>query len=375
MKHICFLSSVFGREDALIVYRQGISLIQAGYRVSFLLCDGLPNEVKFGIEMISVGNIQPTQKKRLMVNPSILKNYILSHNYKSDVYQISEPELLPLGLFLKRKGFKVVFNMREYYPVYFSLKFKNKLLSQFVNKGIECYFKHIAKKYDAIFNCMPEMTNYIRNVMPCNYFEDVANYPIIHKDFILTYEEYCSRKNIISYFGTIYNISCQEEFLDAISVIPNVKYLLAGVISDLYKKKLMAKEGWKKVIFKNGFTRDELSCIINCSVIGNVMKDFNQTETPQGSYSIIKIFESMEAAIPVILAKVPLYEEMVAKYHCGICVDPHNVEEIRAAVLYLIEHKREAYEMGQNGRRAVIEKFSWNSQAKGYLNVINELTK
>lgn len=29
----------------------------------------------------------------------------------------------------------------------------------------------------------------------------------------------------------------------------------------------------------------------------------------------------------------------------------------------------------RNGRRAVIEEFSWDSQAKGYLRVMNELTK
>ena len=82
----------------------------------------------------------------------------------------------------------------------------------------------------------------------------------------------------------------------------------------------------------------------------------------------------MEAAIPVILAKVPLYEAMVEKYHCGICCDPHNVDEIRKAIQYLLEHKKEAYEMGQNGRKAVIEEYSWDHEAERYMRVINELT-
>ena len=81
----------------------------------------------------------------------------------------------------------------------------------------------------------------------------------------------------------------------------------------------------------------------------------------------------MEAAIPVILAKVPLYEAMVEKYHCGICCDPHNVTEIRDAVNYLLTHKREAYEMGQNGRRAVIEEFSWDIIKLEYLRIINDI--
>jgi glycosyltransferase involved in cell wall biosynthesis len=157
---------------------------------------------------------------------------------------------------------------------------------------------------------------------------------------------------------------------------PNVKYLLAGVFyQETYKAKLMKMPAWSQVEFKNGFTRAELPGIINCSIIGNVVKDFNQTETPQGSYSIIKIFETMEAAVPVILAKVPLYEQMVEKYHCGICVHPHSVEDFKSAIEYLLTHKKEAYEMGQNGRRAVIEEFSWDSQSKNYLDIIDQLSE
>lgn len=374
MKHICFLTSAFGREDSLMVVRQGASLVQAGYKVSYLLCDGLPQETRYGIDMISVSDQKSNTKERVKKDRAALKRFLIVNNYSADVFQISELILIPLGLWLKKNGHKVVFNLREYYPEYYALRFKSKTLHKIVRVILEKYFRYSMKRFDGLFNCMPEMSDYIRKVMPCRYFEDVANYPIVNKDFSLTFDDYCKRDNIISYFGTIYNISCQEEFLDAIAKIPNVKYLLAGVMSDDYKAKLILKEGWKKVTFKNGFTRGELPEIINSSVIGNVMKDFNKTETPNGSYSIIKIFESMEAAIPIILSKVPLYEEMVRKYNCGICCDPHNVEEIREAIQYLLEHKEEAYEMGQNGRKAVIEEFSWDKIKNGYIRVFDKLT-
>lgn len=373
MKHICFLTSAFGRRDSLIVIRQAQSLVSHGYKVSYILCDDLPNEEKFGIDMISVGKSEKKGWKRLLLNPIRLKRII--KKYPADVYQISEPELLLLGLYLRRKGFKVVFNLREWYPVYYSRRFKILWFQKMINYFVESFFHHVAKKYDGVFNCMPEMHDYIYRVMPCKYFVDVANFPVVNESFSLSYDEYLSRDNIISYFGSIYSISCQEVFLSAIEPISNVKYLLAGVFySDEYRNKVMSHPAWNKVEFINGFAREELPGIINRSIMGNVMKDFNQTETPQGSYSIIKIFETMEAAVPVILAKVPLYEQMVEKYHCGICVDPHNVEEIRKAVLYLLDNKKEAYEMGQNGRRAVLEEFSWNSQYKNYLYVIQQLT-
>lgn len=376
MKHICFLTSAFSRQDSLIVIRQGRTLVEAGFKVTYILCDGLPSESKYGIEMISAGLKQGSTQERAKTDPAALKNFIILNHFKADVFQISELILMPLGLWLKKKGVKVVFNLREYYPEYYALRFNNKLLYKSARFVLERYFKYAMRRYDGLFNCMPEMTDYIRRVMPCKFFEDVANYPVVNKNFSLTYEDYCKREDIISYFGSIYEISCQEEFLDAIETIPNVKYLLAGVFyDDTYKNKVMARPGWNKVTFMNGFKREELPGIINCSVMGNVMKDFNKTETPQGSYSIIKIFESMEAAIPVLLSKVPLYEAMVEKYHCGICCDPHNVEDIRKAIQYLLKHKKEAYEMGQNGRRAVIEKYSWDFESVRYLKGIKQITE
>ena len=372
-KHICLIASAFGREDSLIVYRFGKTFVEQGYKVSYLLRDGKPDELHHGIEVKSVGVPERSLSKRIRSNTRLFKQYL--QGYDADVYMISEPELLHLGLWLKRKGKNVVYNLREWYPDYYARKVSNGMLKHLIHWSCERYFNYVAKRYDAVFNCMPEMRDYIEKVMPCRHFEDVANFPVVNGDFQLTYEDYCKREKVISYFGSIYDISCQEEFLKALESFPDVKYLLAGVFyNEDYKQRVMTMPAWKQVEFMNRFTRAQLPGIINRSIMGNVVKDFDKTETPQGSYSIIKIFETMEAAVPVILAKVPLYEHMVEKYHCGICVRPHSVDDFKNAIEYLLTHKKEAYEMGQNGRRAVLEEFSWDSQAKNVMKVIKELT-
>lgn len=371
--HICFLSDSFGRDDSLIIHRQGMSLVDAGYRVSFIVGDNLPPEIKKGIEVIPVGYEFRGAKDRWKNAVRVFKDFVKS--FAADVYMITDPELIPVGLYLKKQGKKVTFNTREYYPDYFGRKVHSKIFYFLASYAVKSYFRYASQRFDAIFSCMPEMDSQIRKEMPCRHFENVANFPVVNKNFSLSFEEYCKRENVVSYFGTIYSISCQEEFLQAIERVPEMTYLLAGVSSKEALEKYMTYPGWKQVVFKNGFTREELPSIINSSIMGNVMKDFSLTETPEGSYSIIKIFETMEAAVPVILAKVPLYESMVEKYHCGICVNPRSVDEITSAIKFLMENKKEAYQMGQNGRRAVIEEFSWDSQAIGYLNVINSIVE
>ena len=64
---------------------------------------------------------------------------------------------------------------------------------------------------------------------------------------------------------------------------------------------------------------------------------------------------------------------MMKKYKCGIIVDPMNPEEIADAIDYLVSHKEEAWKMGQEGRRAVIEKYSWDVASKEFVNMINSL--
>ena len=114
----------------------------------------------------------------------------------------------------------------------------------------------------------------------------------------------------------------------------------------------------------------DLKSIFAKSTMANVFRDFGEND---GSLGVIKIFESMEAALPVLLTDVPLYKNMVEKYHCGICVDPNNVQQIEDAIRFLVEHKEEAYRMGQNGRQAVLREYNWENQARNYIGVINSL--
>ena len=372
MKHICFIASAFGRDDSLIVIRQGRSLASSGYKVTYVLCDDQPNEYKNGIYYVSTGIKSQTKKERIKSNPKRVKE--LLKKIDADVYQISELEMFKVGFWLKRKDKTVIFNLREWYPLYYSCKFKNKWTQKAICYVVERYLNNSAKKFDAVINCMINKSDDVKKLLSCGINEDVSNYPLINHDFSLNFEEYCLREPVICYFGSIYTNSCQEEMLDALEDFPDVTYLLAGVFyHDEYKQKLMQKPAWKHVEFINGFKREELPSIINRSVIGNVVRDFSKTGSPNGSSAVIKIFETMEAGVPVILSKVPLYEKMVEKYHCGICVNPHNVEDFKEAIRYLLTHKKEAYEMGQNGRRAVLEEYSWDSQYKKYLGVIEKL--
>ena len=80
-----------------------------------------------------------------------------------------------------------------------------------------------------------------------------------------------------------------------------------------------------------------------------------------------KLFEYMAAGLPVIASNFPLWQEIVESNHCGLTVDPLEPKDIARAIEYLIEHPEEARKMGENGRRAVIRKYNWETEGKKLL--------
>ena len=76
-----------------------------------------------------------------------------------------------------------------------------------------------------------------------------------------------------------------------------------------------------------------------------------------------KFFEYMAAGLPLIVTRTPVWQELVEGTGAGLCVDPADLDEVVAAVRRLALNPEEARAMGEAGRRAVEERFSWAGQA------------
>jgi glycosyltransferase involved in cell wall biosynthesis len=88
-----------------------------------------------------------------------------------------------------------------------------------------------------------------------------------------------------------------------------------------------------------------------------------------------KMFEYMSAGIPVIASNFPLWKEIIEGNNCGICVDPLNANEIANAINSIMDNPDQAKLMGENGRRAVEEKYNWEHEAKKLLKIYEGLLK
>ena len=369
MIHYCFLTGLYSRYDVLMFERQGKSLVEAGFKVTYIVCDNLPDEVCEGINIISTHFVPKNRLDRFLHTKKILLDYALKTD--ADVYQISDPEIIDIVSDLKKHGKKTVFNMREFYPS--MIKRKTYIPAMFrglVGKWYEGKLKKQLQKYDAVFTVTDYILKIVRDKYNVRQSYLLANFPRVRKHYSLSYQEYVDRGDVLFYEGTIYGHSRQENVLTALESLPTVKYLLAGKM-EADVEKIKTYPTWNRVEFIDGFKLSQLPELFSRATICNVFRDFFGGE---GSLGVIKVFESMEAALPVLFADVPVYRRINEKYHCGICVDPNDVNSIKNAIEYLVSNKQEAYEMGQRGRQAVINEYCWEQQAKKYVEVINSLS-
>jgi glycosyltransferase involved in cell wall biosynthesis len=71
------------------------------------------------------------------------------------------------------------------------------------------------------------------------------------------------------------------------------------------------------------------------------------------------MFEYMSAGVPVIASNFSLWREIVEGSDCGVCVDPTQPHEIAAAIDSFAENPDQVEVMGNNGRRAVRDRYNW----------------
>lgn len=366
--HFCFVSGLYERNDVLMVHRQGKSLVEAGFKVTYVVCDDKPNEIINGVQIISTG-YKPTGRLNRFLNTKRAIKQVLE-KIDADIYQVSDPELIDLIVYFRRNNKKAVFNLREYYPdMLLNKSYIPFILRRIVSGVYASLMTMYLKKYNAVFT----VTDWILTAL-CNRHKIknaylLTNFPVINKEFYLSKDEYMKREDTVCYIGSIYVQSRQEIILDALAYMPSVKYLLAGRFDNGINY-VKSHPYWPNVEFINGFPRSEMENIMSRATISNTIRDFQGRD---GSYGVIKIFESMEQGLPLLLSDVPIYRQMVEKYKCGICVDPLDSNAIAKAIKYLVENKEEAYEMGQRGREAVMREYNWQKQAEKYIGVISNL--
>jgi len=178
------------------------------------------------------------------------------------------------------------------------------------------------------------------------------------------------------YIGGLTEIRGITQIIKALEFIDSnrqFKLVLCGKFYPTgYEKELRNLEGFTKVKYLGWIDHSDIPKLIKRFSAGIVCL------YPISNYLTslpVKLFEYMAAGLPVIASNFPLWKEIIEGKKCGICVDPLKPEDIAKAIKYLMDHPRIRKEMGENGRKAILEKYNWEKESKSLLNFYESLFK
>jgi glycosyltransferase involved in cell wall biosynthesis len=285
------------------------------------------------------------------------------------IYHIHDPELLPFALKLKRKGKIVIYDVHEDVPKTILAKFWiNKFLRKSIAGLFETYENYVAKKMDYIITATPHIRNRFLKINPNT--RDINNYPLL--DELVEQTNWELKKNEVCYTGAITKIRGINEVMQCLSLIKSkCTFNLAGTFDqESLKEEILAHENSNKIKYFGQVNRKEIHEIMMDSKIGIVtfLPVPNHIDSQPN-----KMFEYMSAGIPVVGSNFELWRDILEKNNCGICINPSDSDAIANAINYLLENEKEAKEMGERGRKAVLNKYNWENEEKKLIAIYNKL--
>ncbi|MGI6321222.1 MAG: glycosyltransferase family 4 protein [Bacteroidales bacterium] len=358
MRKICHITSAHSRYDTRIFLKMCSSLAEyKSYSVFLVVADGQGDEIKNGVNIIDAG--EKAQGRLSRMTQTTKKVYQKALELNCDIYHIHDPELIPNGLKLKKLKKKVVFDAHEDLPKQILGKhYLNKVIRVLLSKFFEKFEKYTCRKFDAILTATPHIRDkFLKINENCI---DINNFPIMGE--LSNAIPWSEKLDEVCYVGGISQIRGIRELVKSFGYIDNVKLNLVGDFNEKsLEEEVKSYVEWDKINEFGFVNRSIVADIMSRSKAGIVTFHPlpNHIEAQPN-----KMFEYMSAGLPIITSNFPLWKEIVEGNNCGICVNPLEPQEIADAVKYIIANPEEAEKMGENGKKAVLEKYNWQNEAK-----------
>lgn len=369
---VCHMTSTHNPKDQRIFYKECVSLARAGYEV-YLVEQG-NSEDAAGVHIIGTGEDNKGRFYRLLKRPRNV--YKLAKALDADIYHFHDMELLPFGLKLKRKGKKVIFDYHEDYATRFAdsdalpgPKWAKNLIAK-----LYCWYERRAvRRLDAMISVTPHICERLAKTNPNTVM--VTNYPLLDADTWKQETQYNRDSKYVAFAGQVSETYRLAFITKALQNIKNIEFQICGPqrkSDDL--EKIQAEDTAHIVNYLGVLPYMEIPEFLSKARASFVISTYgNNTGGNIGTLGNNKLFEAMLCGVPVICADYILWKEIIEQYRCGICVNPYDERQLSDAVQYILGHPDEAEEMGQNGRKAVLEDYNWNTQEQVLLDLYEKL--
>lgn len=364
MTRVCHITTLHPVDDHRILHKECVSLRDAGYDVS-LIAPHAGDAVVEGISVVGFGGPVRNRLERTVRRPRAA--YGAAVALDADLYHFHDPDFLPFAVRLARAGKRVVYDAHEDVPA--QIRHKDWIPAP-ARAGVARAFARLeaacAGKFDAVVSPSLPALDRLRPHQPRAV--QLSNYPRL--DALAPAAHWDDRLRAACYVGGVTRGRGACELVEAMAQADTELYL-AGVISPpALARELERSAGWPRVRYLGRVEHARVPELLARVKVGLIPLH------PIGNYLEaypVKLFEYMAAGLPVIATDVPRWRQVLEAHGCGVCVAPGSPRLLAEAITGLLADDERARDMGERGRRAAVEHYSWDTQAAVLVDLYAEL--
>jgi glycosyltransferase involved in cell wall biosynthesis len=372
MKKICIITTVHNAFDTRIFYKQAHSLIKAGNAVT-LIARYPRKEIIDCIEIIALPMIR-NRAYRIFI--STLIAFYKAIRVNAHVYHLHDPELIPVGILLKLcTGRKIIFDLHEdIYAQILSKKWIPKFSNTIIAQLTILLIRAVCNQFDRIIVAGDDIVlrlNFTRKLLVLHNYPSLA----VTKNSNHTLKQYSkTRPPIIIYVGGIAKHRGIYEILSMLKYLKNeIRLLCIGPFEDEILLSDIQKGIYgNNVTFTGRINYRNVYQYLKRSYAGLLILHPNPNNIHAVSRNN-KLYEYMAAGLPVITSQFVDWKKLVEQEKCGVTVNPNSPKDIARAVDYLINNPTIAHKMGENGKKAVLQRYNWEREEPIFLKLYSEL--
>jgi len=365
--HACVFST-HRYTDVRIFNRQILSLVQAGWRVTYVsVGDDYGQEMISGVKVIKVP-LGKGLRQRIERTWQVFRTAVAQ---RADVYQFHDPEFLPLAAAARcLLGKPFIYDIHEFYAIKFPLRLPTRFgirkLGAATIAWLELILGRICGAVSAVYG---EHVSLFRRAGCLAAW--TPNYASL-SDFTipeLTQEDWQRRRDTVVFIGTLDRSKGALVMVDIAKILKerrpqiNIRVCRRFLVPKQEQEMLeyACERGAEDAItWLPNVKGHELPGIVRQAMVGlSPLQDVGQYRVAVPT----KFFEYMSQGLAIVASDLPPSREYVLGPGCGVVVPPADAQAYADAVMDLLDHPEQAREMGLKGQQAFREQYNWQAIA------------
>jgi glycosyltransferase involved in cell wall biosynthesis len=364
---VVHLTSTHRPLDPRIFHKEARSLAAAGYRV-VVIAPGDRDFEQDGVEVRSFPAVEG-RLRRLLVHP--VRVLRMARRTNASLFHFHDPELLWVGVVLRLTGRAVVYDAHEDLPrLVRGREWLPGWLSRPASSVVAVLERLAARTLSAVVAAEPEPARRF----PTGRVAVVQNFVSVTELPSVALRPYEGRDPLVVYVGSISRHRGAVEMVAAMDRLPATlpgRLALGGTCAypELVEE-LRTMPGSERVDQLGWLERDQVWDLMGRATVGVVL--LHPIDKYTSGAQSVKLYEYMAAGLPVVASDFAVMRDVLGD-DCGILVDPLDVDAVAEAIGWLLSHPAEAAAMGERGRQRVLERFTWEGQARRLVDLYGEL--